>query len=242
MTRTGVLRRHRDRQGHRVRSAPASRNPSIGRQSAYRRRTRPGKYALGCRTGRRRRWWCQAPAPKYGTCTSFAASGRRFHRPAGSQSPPPVVRMRRSTGPRIPYVRPVPGLGVVGEATPAQPRAALGLPHDSVRCWLRRPRQRGSGGSGSEIRDRPGGEAGWVLSSAEASRTRCYCGNESRHPQPRSPASRGRCASSGTHPRRRARSPGAGGADSLARSRGCRAQAKATHAAASRSHGRRKVP
>ena len=42
-----------------------------------------------------------------------------LHRPAGSQPPPPVVRMRRSTGPRMAYVCPVPGLGVVVEATPA---------------------------------------------------------------------------------------------------------------------------
>ena len=165
-----------------------------------------------------------------------------LHAATGAQPPPPVVRMRRSTGPRMAYVRPVPGLGVVVEATPAQPRAALGLPHDPVRCWLRRPRQRGSGGSGSEIRDRPGGEAGWVLSSAEASRTRCYCGPESRHPQPRSPASRGRGAGGGTRPRSRARPPGAPRTDRAARNRGSRTRAQNAQADAPRSHSRRKVP
>ena len=54
---------------------------------------------------------------------------------------------------------------------------------------------------------------GYQLLQKPYIRTRCHRGPERRCPQPRSPASRGRCASSGTHPRRRARSPGAVGAD-----------------------------
>ena len=165
-----------------------------------------------------------------------------LHRPAGSQPPPPVVRMRRSTGPRIPHLRPVPGLGVVVEATSAPSRAALGLPFDSVRRWLLGPRQRGSGGSGSWARRRLGGEAEGMAATPEAVYPRCHRGPERRCPQPRSPASRGRCASGGTRPRRRARSPGAPRADRAARPRGSRPPAKDPHAAASRSHGRRKVP
>ena len=72
-----------------------------------------------------------------------------------------------------------------------------------------------------------------ISATPEASYPRCHRGPERRCRQPRSSASRGRCASGGTHPRSRARPPGAVGADRLARSRGSRAQAKATHAAAS---------
>ena len=172
----------------------------------------------------------------------YPAPPGSLHPPAGPQSPSPAVRVRCSTGPRIPHLCLVSGLVELAEKMPAQPGAALGVPHDPVRCWLLRPRQRSSGGSGSWARRRLGGEAEGIPAAPEASCTRCHRGPERRCPQPRSPASRGRCASGGTHARRRARSPGAGGADSLARSRGCRAQAKATHAAASRSHGRRKVP
>ena len=153
-----------------------------------------------------------------------------LHRPAGSQPPPPVVRMRRSTGPRMAYVRPVPGLGVVVEATPALSRAALGLPFDSVRRWLLWPRQRGSG---SWARRRLGGEAEGMAATPEAVYPRCHRGPERRCPQPRSSASRGRCASSGTRPRSRARPPGAVGAERAARNRGSRPPAKDPHAAAS---------
>ena len=92
----------------------------------------------------------------------------------------------------------------------------------------------------SGARRRLGGETEGMAATPEASCARCYRGPERRCRQLRSPASRGRCASGGTHPRRRARSPGAHRTDRLARSRGSRAQAKATHAAAS--HGRRRAP
>ena len=171
----------------------------------------------------------------------YPAPPSGLHRPADSQPPSPVVRMRRSTGPRIPHLRLLSDVGDLAEKMPAQPGAALGAPADSVRRWLLRPRQRSSGGSGSWARRRLGGEAGWVLSSAEASRTRCYCGPESRHPQPRSPASRGRGAGGGTCPRSRARPPGAPRTDRVARNRGSRARAQNAHADASRSHSRRKA-
>ena len=70
----------------------------------------------------------------------------------------------------------MPGLGVVVEATPAQPRAALGLPHDSVRRWLLRSRQRSSGGSGSWARRRLGGETEGIPATPETSYPRCHRG------------------------------------------------------------------
>ena len=165
-----------------------------------------------------------------------------LHRPAGSQSPSPVVRMRRSTRPRIPHLRLLSDVGDLAEKMPAQPGAALGVPHDPVRCWLLRPRQRSSGGSGSWARRRLGGEAEGMAATPEAVYPRCHRGPERRCPQPRSSASRGRCASSGTRPRRRARSPGTPRTDCAAQNRGSRAAATDPHAAASRSHGRRKAP
>ena len=103
-----------------------------------------------------------------------------LHRPAGSQSPSPVVRMRRSTGPRIPHLRLVSDVGDLAEKMPAQPGAALGVPHDPVRCWLLRPRQRSSGGSGSWARRRLGGETEGIPATPEASYPRCHRGPERR--------------------------------------------------------------
>ena len=98
----------------------------------------------------------------------------------------------------------MPVLGVVVEAMPAQPRAALGVPHDPVRCWLLRPRQRSSGGSGSWARRRLGGEAEGIPAAPEAVYPRCHRGPEGRQyrgePAHREPG-RGCCGQLATSPR-----------------------------------------